>query len=164
LLIIVEINKKKGKYKMKLSILIKVAAIALSVFLTGCISKVDGQALATEAYQGTFYVERQANDGRNLAQNIAAQLRTRGLSATNGEAGDIPENAQYVVSYIDRWQWDMRMYLIDLRIEARDRNTSRIVGYGNSHQTSLAAMGKSHDDVVNRALDQMLLDAQLLKR
>jgi hypothetical protein len=149
---------------MKQLILIKVAAIALSLFLTGCISNVDGQPLVAEAYEGTFYVERQSNDGRNLAQNIAAQLRARGLSATNGEAGDIPESAQYVVSYIDRWQWDMRMYLIDLRIEARDRNSSRMVGYGNSHQTSLAAMGKSHDDVINRALDQMLFDAQALKR
>ena len=145
---------------MRVFSILKVTGIALSLlFVSGCVTKLDGQPLGKEAYQGTFYVERQPKDGRNLAQNIATQLRARGLSATNGESGAAPENADYIVSYIDRWHWDMRMYLINLRIEARDKNTSRMVGYGDSHQTSLAAMGKTHDDVINRALDQMLLDA-----
>ncbi|HEY6999400.1 MAG TPA: hypothetical protein VH851_15795 [Candidatus Binatia bacterium] len=149
---------------MKLTALLKISLTICAVFLTGCITKIDGQPLVRDAYQGMFYVERQPNDGRNLAQNIATQLRARKLSATNGEPGAAPESADYIVSYIDRWQWDMRMYLISLRIETRDKNTSRVVGYGDSYQTSLAAMGMSFDDVINRALDQMLLEAPLPNR
>ncbi len=144
---------------MNFSMLVKAELLLLSVLLVGCISRLDGEPLVPEAYEGVFYVERQPNDGRNLAHNIATQLRARGLRATNGEVGDAPEKADYIVSYIDRWRWDMRMYLINLRIEARDRSTSGMVGYGDSHQTSLAAMGKNHDDIINRALDQMLLEA-----
>ena len=47
------------------------------------------------------------------------------------------------------------MYLLELRIEIRDRNAT-LVAYGRSKQTSLAAMGKTHIDIVNRALDQII--------
>lgn len=133
-----------------------VVVLAVAVSVSGCISKVDGQLLASDLYGGVFFVEKQPNDSRDLHADIAAELKRRGIDATSGEAGSEPENFQYRVSYVDRWQWDMRMYLVTLRIEVRDRGTSRMVGYGESHQTSLAAMGKSHHDVIGRALDQML--------
>ncbi|MDZ7668329.1 MAG: hypothetical protein U5Q16_02525 [Gammaproteobacteria bacterium] len=125
------------------------------LFVTGCVTRLDGQVLDQSLRDGRYYVERQVNDDRNLNAGIAEELRKRGIDATAGEAADKPDDAAYTVNYIDRWYWDMRMYLIDLRIEVRDRN-STLVGYGESRQTSLAAMGKTHTDIINRALDQML--------
>ncbi|MDC8829471.1 hypothetical protein [Alteromonas gilva] len=60
------------------------------------------------------------------------------------------------MSYLDRWQWDMRMFLSNLRIEVRDKSNSELIGFGESGQDSMAAMGKTFDDIINRSLDQML--------
>jgi hypothetical protein len=47
------------------------------------------------------------------------------------------------------------MYLYDLRIELRDARDQSILGYGQSMQSSLKAMGQTHEDVINRTLDQL---------
>ncbi|KAA1190497.1 hypothetical protein F0M18_11830 [Pseudohalioglobus sediminis] len=124
--------------------------------LSGCVSSQHGQKLPSEAYDKVFYVERQPKDERNLASNISNILNERGFNATHGERGSVPEDATHIVSYVDNWYWDMRMYLLNLKIEVRDRKSNYIIAYGESHQTSLAAMGKTHDDIINLALDEMI--------
>jgi len=47
------------------------------------------------------------------------------------------------------------LYLYDLRIEVRDAKDQSILGYGQSMQSSLKAMGQSHEDVIDTALDQL---------
>jgi len=113
-------------------------------------------AVPADAYgRGTYFVERQPKDERDLAALIAERMRARGLKATAGEVGAGVPQVDYVVRYTDRWIWDMRMYLSDLRIELRDAKDQSIVGYGQSAQSSLKAMGKTHQDVVDAALDQL---------
>jgi hypothetical protein len=141
---------------MSLRNLGRLSLVILCCVLAGCVTNRQGQQMPSEIYQSEFYVERQPKDERNLAENISNILRARGFNALYGEQGQAPYNADYIVSYIDRWNWDMRMYLLSLRIEVRDRSTNQIVAYGESFQTSLAAMGKTHDDVINIALDEMI--------
>ena len=130
--------------------------VIICCLLVGCVTNRQGQQMPPDMYQSEFYVERQPQDGRNLQENIANILRDRGFNVSHGEQGQAPENADYIVSYIDKWYWDMRMYLMSLRIEVRDRSTDHIVAYGESMQSSLAAMGKTHDDIINTALDEMI--------
>lgn len=124
--------------------------------LSGCVTSRHGQPLPPDAYGSEVFVERQPKDSRELNKIIAQQLRSRGFTANTGERGDAPDSAKYFVSYIDQWYWDMRMYLRNLKIEMRDSETNYIVGYGQSEQSSIPAMGKSFQDIVNRALDEML--------
>ena len=131
-------------------------ALVCTLIVSGCATRLDGQPLDPAARNGVFYVERQPKDDRNLNNSIADELRKRGFQVTSGEASARPENTNYVVNYIDQWHWDIRMYLLELRIEIRD-SSAALAGYGRSKQTSLAAMGKSHVDIINRALDQMLV-------
>ena len=141
---------------MGLSTLRGLSLVILCCVLAGCVTNRQGQEMPSDIYQSEFYVERQPEDGRNLAENISNILRARGFNVSHGEQGLAPENADYIISYIDKWYWDMRMYLMSLRIEVRDPNTNHIVAYGESFQSSLAAMGKSHDDIINMALDEMI--------
>ena len=131
---------------------------AMLLCMTGCINSTTGRPLSQNLEEGVYYVAKQENDSRGLEKDIAEQLRARGLNAVSGEQANIPPDTTYVVNYLDRWQWDMRMYLIELRIEVRNRSDSTILGYGESKQSSLAAMGKSHVDVINRALDELLIE------
>lgn len=130
--------------------------VILCCVSAGCATNRQGQHMSSDIYQSEFYVERQPKDERNLAKNVSNILRARGFNVLHGEQGQAPDNADYIISYIDKWYWDMRMYLLSLRIEVRDRDSSHIVAYGESFQTSLAAMGKTHDDIINFALDEMI--------
>lgn len=129
----------------------------LVLLLAGCVGSTSGQlALPKEQVRaGSYFVERHDKDDRDLATKIANAMQARGLQATAGTAAQRPPEVAYVVTYVDKWMWDMRMYLYDLRIDLRDGRDQSILGYGQSMQSSLKAMGKSHDDVINVALDQL---------
>jgi hypothetical protein len=129
----------------------------LVLLLVGCVGNTSGElTLPKEKVQaGTYFVQRQEKDDRDLASTIAKAMQARGLQATAGTAAQRPAEAAYVVTYVDKWMWDMRMYLYDLRIDLRDARDQSILGYGQSMQSSLKAMGQTHEDVINRALDQL---------
>lgn len=130
------------------------------VSLSACVNTVQGsRGLVDSDRSGLWYVVRHAKDGRNLAGTIAATLHERGLAAASGYAEDQPDTATKTVHYTDNWRWDMRMYLMKLRVEARDPGTGRILAWGESHQSSLAATGKTHEDVVDRAVGALLGDS-----
>ena len=133
------------------------AAGAAAVLLTACVGNTSGQlTLARDvANQGTYYVQRQPADERDLASLIAKNMQGRAMRATAGPESAKPADVTYLVTYVDKWMWDMRMYLYDLRIEVRDAKDQSILGYGQSMQSSLKAMGQTHEDVIDTALDQL---------
>jgi hypothetical protein len=130
-----------------------VAATAL--LLGACVATVSGQLTIPKevAVKSVYFVARSPSDGRDLAAIIVERMKARGLEASTGALA--PPNANYVVSYVDRWQWDLRMYLWDMRIEVRDAKDQSIIGYGESAQSSLKAMGKNFGDIIDIALDQL---------
>lgn len=115
-----------------------------------------GEPLPDELRSIAFCVERHSRDQRNLALQIADSLRASGLGATTSDAGACPEESPYLVTYIDNWVWDIRMYLSKLTIEVLDASNGEIVAFGESNQPSLAALGSSHRDVIDRAVSQLL--------
>ena len=129
----------------------------LALLLVGCVGNTSGQlTLQKEQVQaGSYFVQRHEKDDRDLATTIAEAMQARGLRATAGTAVQRPAEATYIVTYVDKWMWDMRMYLYDLRIDLRDARDQSILGYGQSMQSSLKAMGETHEYVINRALDQL---------
>jgi hypothetical protein len=125
--------------------------LVASAWLVGCTAtSLDGIRL-TDVHPQTavFFVRRHAEDTRNLDQIIAARMIARGISATTTapDAG-----YDYLVTYIDRWHWDMRMYLIDMRIDVRDGRSNVLVATGRSFQTSLSAMGQTHTDIIDKVV------------
>jgi hypothetical protein len=140
-----------------LSVLPRIAA-ALAVLLAGCASpaSIDGIRLPREAREGAvFGVAHQPADERGLDRVIVQALRAHGLTAElQAQAPDPPD---FVVSYIDRWFWDMRTYLIDLRIDVRRAGNEKLVATARSYQTSLAAMGKTYQEIVRKTVDVLVL-------
>jgi AmiR/NasT family two-component response regulator len=125
----------------------------LLLLCTGCLSQssLDGFPLNSSFQHdgAVFYVEHQSKDERNLDKIVAAKLLGHGLNVVT----DATETADFTVTYVDRWQWDMRMYLIDLRIDVRDAETRVLVATGRSYQTSVSAMGRSHEEIIAAAVD-----------
>jgi hypothetical protein len=129
------------------------AVLSLAYISVGC-AHVSGRQLgeAERNALASYYVEHQPKDGRHLEKQIADSLHSRGLEVSSGPAEDRPERVDYIVSYVDRWRWDLRMYLYDLRIEVLDAATGHVVGSGQSIQPSLSAMGMTFRDVIDRAV------------
>lgn len=134
-----------------------VASLVLASLAAGC-SQITGQAIPADRQKpdAVFCVERHSRDGRNLAALIADELRARGYTATSGPAEQQPANCDLRVGYIDHWDWDVRMFLTDLRIDIYDARTGYFLGYGRSYQDSLSSLGKRYPHIVRRALHQAL--------
>ena len=139
---------------MKFSILV---TSALIIFSSGC-SHTNGSRLSdsNRSASATYYVENHGNDERHLELTVAEILRERGLKATTGSSATRPNDAEYLVTYTDRWQWDMRMYLLEFTIMVSDFETGKRLGFGQSYQDSLSAMGLTHKDVIERAVNELL--------
>lgn len=129
----------------------------LIIFSIGC-SHTSGSRLpdSIRSPSSTYYVQNHGKDSRQLEVTVAEILRERGLNATAGSAAMRPQDGAYLVTYVDRWQWDMRMYLLKFTIAVSDSETGKRLGFGESYQDSLSAMGLTHRDVIERAVDELL--------
>lgn len=86
----------------------------------------------------TMYVKRVAEDD-NTYNLIADKFRTKGVTVTTGT--DAPAgNVDAVVTYIDKWMWDITMYMLELTITIRDPKTDFPLATGNSFHTSLTRL------------------------
>lgn len=135
----------------------RLATIVLFVWVIAC-AGTSATPLPTAARSegDLFYVENHGNDERQLEQIILETLRARGLHAEGGAKETRPENVDFLVTYQDRWAWDMRTYLRLIQIDVRDAKTGEIVATSRSHQDSLTSMGKTYQEIIERTANQLL--------
>jgi hypothetical protein len=69
---------------------------------------------------------------------------------------ELPNIADFLVTYEDRWAWDMRTYLRLIQIDVRDAKTGEVVATSRSHQVSLTSMGKTYQEIIERTANQLL--------
>ena len=97
-----------------------------------------------------FYVERFGPDNRGLEKIIADNLSLRGHTVSFGEEGLAPDDTTVLVTYVDKWMWDITMYMIELTITFRDPATGAAIGSGNSYHTSLTRL--SPEEMIEEVL------------
>lgn len=115
-------------------------AALVAVASVGCMTEFQAEPIPTaQRAAGTrYFVERHEKDERGLDQTIAAEFAKRAVSVSSGPRAERPPDVDVLVTYEDRWQWDMTMYLLSLRIDLRDPSTNALYTTGTSMQTSLA--------------------------
>ena len=64
----------------------------------------------------TLYVVKFAPDQRNLNEIMVDQLTKMGYTATTGSENSIPAGVDAVLTYRDKWMWDITNYMIELTI------------------------------------------------
>lgn len=104
----------------------------------------------------TMYVKKLAEDD-NTYNLIADKLRTKGVTVTTG-TGAPADNVDAVVTYIDKWMWDITMYMLELTITIRDPKTDFPMATGNSFHTSLTRL--SPKEMVNEVVDNIYKGAK----
>ena len=135
---------------------LKLAALLsfIAVITTGCAvnratGSVDPSANLTSLK--TMYVKKIPADDSTYAL-IADKLRTKGVTVTTGSDA-APSNVDAVVTYIDKWMWDITMYMLELTITIRDPKTDFPLATGNSFHTSLTRL--SPQEMVNEVVDNI---------
>ena len=95
----------------------------------------------------TVFVQRLAADERGIDQLIVNQLTRMGFAATNSVI-DPPSDA--IVTYQDRWMWDITMFMERLNIQIRDGQTRMVLAHGQSWRPSLER--KAPEEMVEEVL------------
>ena len=127
-----------------------------AILLSGCVSTsltsdID-PATDLSALQ-SFYVAKFEKDGRGIHEKIAAELNAMGKTATSGQQESPASPVDAVVTYQDKWMWDITMYMIELNIDMRDPETDYKFATGRSYRTSLAR--KSPENMIKEVLGEM---------
>ena len=99
----------------------------------------------------TIYVQKLEGDGYDVYQVITARLNATGFKATTGASADPPEPVDAIVTYVDRWMWDITMYMIRLNIQVRDGKSRAILASAESYRPSLER--RSTEEMVAETLD-----------
>jgi len=100
----------------------------------------------------TLHVKQLEGEDGSTKRLIADRLRASGFTVTaDPEAMGQPDA---VVTYVDKWMWDLTMYMIELTITLRDAKTDAMLATGNSYHTSLTR--KSQQEMVDEVLGNIL--------
>ena len=99
----------------------------------------------------SIYVTKFAPDRRELNKLIANKLEKMGYLVSTGV--DKPSDVNAVITYEDKWMWDITNYMIELTIWLRDPKTNFPLASGNSYHTSLTR--KSPEEMVEEVIDNI---------
>jgi hypothetical protein len=97
----------------------------------------------------SFYLIPGAEDKDNYLI-IKSNLEKRGYSVAAGPEMLPPYKADAVVTYVDKWMWDITMYMLELTITFRDPINNTPLAVGNSLHSSLTR--KSAEEMVDEVL------------
>lgn len=100
----------------------------------------------------TMYVKKYPDDNADVNVLIAEKLRSKGATVTTGSEAS-PSGVDAVVTYVDKWMWDITMYMLELTITIRDPKTDFPLASGNSFHTSLTRL--SPKEMSNEVVDNI---------
>lgn len=96
----------------------------------------------------SMYVTKNVSDSREINLIIANKLENMGYRVTTGL--NTTSDVDALVTYRDKWFWDITMYMLELTITIRDPKTDFPLATGNSFHTSLTR--KSPEEMVDEVL------------
>ncbi len=132
--------------------------LMLFVGLTGCGMSQVSSAVMPGVQLASYkraYVACHPGDEANVCGLIAAQLVRLGFDAVAGPGeADTARNVEVLVTYEDRWTWDVTMYLITLRIDMRDPRTNVLLATTHVYHPSVER--RNPEAVVREALYSLL--------
>jgi len=133
-----------------------IVAAALSVMtLAGCaVNRATATADDTMRWEGikTLHVKQLEGEDGSTKKLIVDRLRASGFTVTaDPEPMGQPDA---VVTYVDKWMWDITMYMIELTVTLRDPKTDYPMATGNSYHTSLTR--KSQQEMVDEVVENIL--------
>jgi hypothetical protein len=101
----------------------------------------------------SIYVAKEEGDDHDVDKLIVTYLTKRGFQVTSGPEHKPPYEADAVVTYADKWFWDITMYMLQLQVTMRDKSAFPMAQSLSLH-TSLTR--KSPTEMVDEAVGNLL--------
>jgi hypothetical protein len=102
----------------------------------------------------SVYIQKEEGDDRAIDDIIKANLIKRGYNVTTGVEAKPASPVDAALTYVDKWMWDITMYMLELTITLRDPASGFPMAVGNSFHTSLTR--KSPDEMVDEVIGNIL--------
>lgn len=102
----------------------------------------------------TFYVRKHADDDYNLDEDIVVQLQEMGYRASSGTAQLPAGKVDAVITYNDRWVWDITMYMLSLDVQLREPGSDYNLASAKTLRSSV--IRKSQREMVRETLTKLL--------
>lgn len=99
----------------------------------------------------TVHVVKLPDDDGVVKDLIVNKFQSKGYTVTSGT--EKPANVDAWVTYLDKWMWDLTMYMLELTITVRDPKNDFPLASGNSFHTSLTR--KSPTEMVDEVVDNI---------
>jgi hypothetical protein len=133
-------------------------AVALCAGLAGC-AHVDRKLEAGRdpAALREVYVLTNLNDHRGMARRIVAALRERGVTAEAGPRTLLPETAEAVLRYEERWAWDFGEHMTFFRLTLSEPDQVR--PYAVATRTRYVARSTDLASVVPEVVAELMAPA-----
>lgn len=129
--------------------------VPVLLLCAACVSNLEAKRVpGTDLAQlKTFYVQKLPADGRGVEQLIVDRLNLMGFRASHG-ANEPPATAvDAIVTYQDKWMWDITMYMIQLDVQIRDPQTKMLLVTGQTMRSSL--IRKTPEGMVEEVLTEL---------
>lgn len=129
-----------------------------AISLTGCANRATAKVDPTADLKSmkTMHVVKIPNETAEIDRLIADDLRRRGYTVTTGT--EKPTSVDAVVTYVDKWMWDITMYLLELTITIREPKTDFPLATGNSLHGSLTR--KSPPEMVEEVMGNIFKEVK----
>ena len=131
-----------------------VAILVLCTVISACASMKSSRAPGTDlSGLHTFYVHQLPADDNQIGKMISDELNRMGYTSTYGMAADPPSTVDAIVTYEDKWMWDMSMYLIRLSVQVREGESRTILASAEDYRPSLER--KSPQEMVKEVVNEL---------
>lgn len=139
--------------------LIRVAALLLvAQLLAGCANRATARVDPSADLPAlkTMHVVKLPEEDGGVNNLIADKLRSKGYTVTTST--EKPSSVDALVTYVDRWWWDITMYMIELTVTIREPKTDFALASGNSLHGSLTR--KSPTEMVEEVVENIFMEAK----
>jgi len=128
--------------------------LVIMLLLAACSTlSVQKQAGTNLAGFRKIYVEHRLADGRSVDRLIVQELQRLGYDASSGPLTMTPQDTEVILTYVDEWNWDFTLYMIDLEAQVRDAHTGQVLA--TAHYEHPAMRGKSPAGMVKAVIDPL---------
>lgn len=125
------------------------AFLALLCLLPACTQVSARKIVALDSFQRVF-VETRRNENHHLDEFFVTELKHLGKDASSGPLTMMPENADVVLTYDSRWEWDFKTYLIELTLELHTARSHKKLADARYYQPSIRT--KEPSEIIRQLL------------
>lgn len=96
--------------------------LIIPILLSSCVASLKTEHTPGASLKGRdlFYVERHPDEDWGYHRMIADEMCMMGYKASAGEANQAPAGVDGIVTYDDKWTWDLSPYLYELELRILD--------------------------------------------